>query len=177
MDLRDNGGGAPDTVALFASYFLSRERLPLFQIVPRSGEKRIYETTTAELPGRNPDRPMYVLTSARTFSAGEGIAFLLQERRRTEVIGETTAGAANPGRPYRVNKHYEVTVPNGTVQTAINGKNWEGNGVIPDVKVSADDALRVAHIRAISRLLKQTNDAVWKVKLKGYIEELERSQR
>ena len=39
---------------------------------------------------------------------------LLQERQRAEVVGEKTAGAANPGRPYPVNDVFEVTVPNAT---------------------------------------------------------------
>jgi C-terminal processing protease CtpA/Prc len=156
LDVRNHGGGSPDTAALLASYFFDERRMPLFEIVPRSGEKRVYETESTDLPGRNGSRPMYVLTSTRTFSAGEGIAFLLQERERAEVIGETTAGAANPGRPYRVNDHFEVTIPNGKIRTAIRGSNWEATGVVPDVKVAADKALRVAHIRALSRLIEQT---------------------
>jgi C-terminal processing protease CtpA/Prc len=105
---------------------------------------------------------MYVLTSARTFSAGEGIAFLLQERKRAEVIGETTAGAANPGRPYRVNDHFEVTVPNGKLRTAVGGTNWEGTGVVPEAKVAAAEALRTAHLRALGRLIQQTKAGTWR---------------
>jgi retinol-binding protein 3 len=176
LDLRDNGGGSPDTVAFFASYFFSKQQLPLFKIVPRSGEKRVYETEFAELPECNEGRPMYVLTSARTFSAGEGMAFLLQERRRAEVVGETTAGAANPGRSYRVNEHFDVTVPNGRIHTVLDGKNWEGDGVIPDVKVTADDALRTAHVRALSHLLKQTNDENWRDTLQEYVKALAASR-
>jgi retinol-binding protein 3 len=176
LDLRDNGGGSPDTVALFASYLFTKPQLPLFQIVPRSGETRIYETDVAELPECNEERPMFVLTSARTFSAGEGLAFLLQERRRAEVVGETTAGAANPGRSYRVNEHFDVTVPNGRVLTVVTGKNWEGDGVIPDVKVTADDALRTAHIRALSHLLEKTNDENWRDTLQTYVKALEASR-
>ena len=172
LDLRDNGGGSPDTVALFASYFFNKQQLPLFRIVPRSGENRAYETESADLPERNEERPIYVLVSQRTFSAGEGVAFLLQERRRAEIIGETTAGAANPGRPYRVNEQFDVTVPNGRVQTSVTGNNWEGDGVIPDVKVSADEALRTAHVRALRHLLKQTSDPVWRETLEGYVKAL-----
>jgi C-terminal processing protease CtpA/Prc len=102
-----------------------------------------------------------VLTAGRTFSAGEGLAFILQERNRAEVVGETTAGAANPGRPYRLNSHFEVTVPNGRVRSAVRGGNWEGVGVQPDVAVSASDALRVAHARALRQLIQQTPSGSW----------------
>ena len=68
------------------------------------------------------------------------------------MIGEQTAGGANPGRPYPINTHLSVTVPNGQVQMALSGTNWEGTGVTPDVSVEAVDALRVAHTRALEQL-------------------------
>jgi retinol-binding protein 3 len=170
LDVRNHGGGSPDTAALLASYFFDQRRAPLFEIVPRSGEKRVYETESSDLPGRNATRPMIVLTSTSTFSAGEGIAFLLQERGRAEVIGETTAGAANPGRPYRVNDHFEVTVPNGKVRTAVRGTNWEGTGVVPDVKVVADESLRVAHSRALRRLIEHSKAGAWRDNLQRQLD-------
>ena len=121
---------------------VARERLPAcLDVRTRRG--------LAERDGR---RPVYVLTSARTFSAGEGFAFLLQERGRAEVIGERTPGAANPGRPYPVNALFEVTVPNGKVVSAVRRGNWEGIGVVPDIEVPAAEALRIAHARALERL-------------------------
>jgi C-terminal processing protease CtpA/Prc len=51
-------------------------------------------------------------------------------------VGERTAGAANPGRPFPVNDHFEVAVPTGKVVSAIRGGNWEGSGVTPDVPES-----------------------------------------
>jgi C-terminal processing protease CtpA/Prc len=114
---------------------------------------------------------VYVLTSARTFSAGEGFAFLLQERARAEVIGERTAGAANPGRPYRVNPWFEVTVPNGQVRSAVSGGNWEGRGVKPDLEVAAPDALVAAHSRALKRLIEGA-DGDWRVRLEQILQSL-----
>lgn len=149
VDLRSNGGGAPDSAALFLSYFFDQPGLPLFDVVPRSGETpTAYQTESKPLPERNGTRPVYLLTSAKTFSAGEGVAFLLQERHRVEVIGETTAGAANPGKAYPINSRLEVIVPNGRVRSAISGKNWEGTGVVPDVQTTADQALDAALSRA-----------------------------
>ena len=156
LDMRANGGGSPETAALLASYFFLAPELPLFKIVDRSGDVRLYSTEKALPPERNETRPLYVLTSAKTFSAGEGIAFILQERQRAEIVGEQTAGAANPGRPYRVNSHFELVVPNGKVVAAITGRNWEGSGVTPDVLVPAPDALRVAYAGALSKLLNQS---------------------
>jgi hypothetical protein len=156
LDMRSNSGGSPETVALLTSYFFDTPRLPLFTIVDRSGESRQYFTEKTPLKERDESRPVYVLTSKQTFSAGEGTAFLLQERQRAEVVGETTAGAANPGQTYPVNSRFEVTVPNGKLEAAVTRKNWESCGVKPDVAVPASDALRVAHARALRHLLGQS---------------------
>ena len=153
IDMRQNRGGSPETAVLLMGYLFDQVGLPLFDIVPRSGDHVSYSTPTPGPPERNGHRPLYVLTAAGTFSAGEGVAFLLQERARAEVIGERTAGAANPGRPYRVNAFFDVTVPNGRVVSAVSGRNWEGSGVLPDVVVTAPDALGLAHSRALARLL------------------------
>ena len=152
IDMRQNSGGSPETVALLAGYLFDQGGLPLFHIVPRTGDSVSYATPADAPVERDGRRAVYVLTSARTFSAGEGFAYLLQERGRAEVIGERTAGAANPGRPYRVNALFEVTVPNGQVRTAVSGRNWEGAGVKPDLEAPAADALTVAHDRALKRL-------------------------
>jgi C-terminal processing protease CtpA/Prc len=132
-----------------------------------------YSTTLPAVAGRDEQRPAYVLTSARTFSAGEGLAFLLQERRRVEVIGEVTAGAANPGRPYPVNSRFDVTVPNGRVRSAVGGGNWEGAGVKPDVASAERDALRVAHERALRQLLQKAAPGEWRDRLDRELRALE----
>jgi C-terminal processing protease CtpA/Prc len=174
LDQRHNAGGSPDTAAFLASYFFDTAGLPLFEIVHRSGASPTrYATTVPALSGRDERRPVYVLTAARTFSAGEGLVFLLQERRRVEVIGETTAGAANPGRPYPVNHRFDVTVPNGRVKSAVTGGNWEGAGVKPDVAVAEKDALRVAHARALRQLLQNAAPGGWRDRLERELRGLE----
>ncbi len=159
LDLRENGGGSPGTVALLLGYLLDSSAQPLFEIVHRDGSKDSYTTEVTPPAIRNARRPVYVLTSPRTFSAGEGLAFILQEWKRAVVIGEITAGAANPGRPYPAGPLFEITVPNGRVVTAITKRNWEGSGVTPDIKVPAAEAFRVAHLRAIDDLLSTASPA------------------
>lgn len=153
LDLRDNGGGSPGTVALLISYLLDEPGRPLFEIRPRTGTADVYVTESVSPELRNGQRAVYVLTSRRTFSGGEGLAFLLQDMKRALVIGEITAGAANPGRGYPINEIFEIHVSNGQLLTARSQRNWEGAGVVPDVPVAAADALRVAHLRAIDDLL------------------------
>lgn len=152
LDMRDNGGGSPDTVVLLISYLFDQPAMPIMEIIPRAGETQTYLTqpATANIE-RNGTRPVFVLTSSRSYSGGEGLAYLLQEQKRAIVIGEKTAGAANPGRPYPVNEVFEVTVPNGQIRSAIKRGNWEGDGVTPDIIVPAATAFDVALERARMR--------------------------
>ena len=177
IDMRQNGGGSPDTVAFLTGYLFGEAGLSLFDIVPRSGERVAYATPIPGPAERDERRPTYVLTAARTFSAGEGFAFLLQERKRAQVIGERTAGAANPGRPYRVNPLFEVTVPNGRVRSAVTGKNWEGAGVTPDVDVPAPEALHAAHVRALRELLARAPAGAWHDALQRQLQMLQDGKR
>ena len=160
LDSRENVGGSSDTVALLASYFFDQPGLPLWDIVPRTGESLHYASQRG-IVDRDSKRPAYVLVSAQTWSGGEGIAYILQERHRAEVIGETTVGAANPTKPYKINDRFYVNIPNGQIRSAIRGSNWEGTGVVPDVSVSAADALRVAHQDALRRLIVVTPEGSW----------------
>ena len=96
IDMRQNGGGSPATLALVVGYLLDQDGVPLFDITFRSGDREAYATPSPAPAERDGRRPVFVLTSRRTFSAGEGFAFLLQERGRVVVVGERTAGAANP---------------------------------------------------------------------------------
>ncbi len=156
LDMRENGGGSPGTVALLVSYLLDGPERPLFEIVARSGSRETYRTEPT--PTRSANRPVYVLTSPRSFSGGEGLAFLLQDLKRAVVIGEATAGAANPGRPYPAGDLFDITVPNGQLLTSVTRRNWEGSGVTPDVSVPAAEALLVAHLRALDDLIAATTD-------------------
>lgn len=166
IDMRENGGGAPGTVAVLAGHLFDQPNLLLFDIVPRTGETVAY-TTPASLPmDHDGQRPLYVLTSTRTFSAGEGFAFLMQERKRAQIVGDRTPGAANPGRSYPVNALFAVTVPNGRVRSGIAHSNWEGEGVVPDVEAAAADALRIAHGLAVTRLI-ETASGDWRTQLEA----------
>lgn len=156
LDMRENGGGSPETVALLMSYLLDEPGRPLFEIRPRTGTGRLYLTESVSPGLRNGQRPVYVLTSNQSFSGGEGLAFVLQDMKRALVIGEVTAGAANPGRAYSINDTFEIHVSNGQLLTSQSRLNWEGRGVTPDVPVPAADALRVAYQRAIDDLLART---------------------
>jgi C-terminal processing protease CtpA/Prc len=96
--------------------------------------------------------PVYILTSHGTFSAGENFAYVLQAAKRATVVGEVTAGAANIGRLHRIDKRFEIWIPDARPISTFTGTNWEGKGVIPDVKVPGWEALNVARMLAAQAL-------------------------
>lgn len=144
FDLRNNGGGDSASVALLMSYLVP-PGTKLISFRDRAG--RIAQSwSQAYVPGGvwSLDRPVFALTSAKTFSAAEEFAFNLQQHKRGRVIGGRSRGGANPGIIHRLGEHYRMFVPNEVAVGPVTGSNWEGTGVAPDVEVAPDAALEKA---------------------------------
>lgn len=88
--------------------------------------------------------PVAVLVSKGTFSAAEEFAYNLKQLKRGLVIGEQTAGGANPWNSFPLKFGFEIGIPNGEAKNAITKDNWEKKGVEPDVKVPSEDAVAEA---------------------------------
>ncbi|WP_405425283.1 S41 family peptidase [Streptomyces erythrochromogenes] len=145
LDLRACRGGSPEGAAMWCSYFFPDDQVHLNDIYERrTGTTRQY-WTVAHLPApRYLDRPVYVLTSALTFSGGEDVAYTLQAHGRAVVVGETTRGGAHPTDRHAVSEHVLVAVPAARTINTVTGGNWEGVGVVPDIAAPADQALDAA---------------------------------
>ncbi|MBC8100857.1 MAG: S41 family peptidase [Armatimonadetes bacterium] len=154
LDMRQNGGGSPSMVALVISYLVGAEPVHLNDFYERTENKTRQSWTLAYVPGRRtPDKPLYVLTSARTFSGAEEFAYNLQQLKRATIIGETTGGGAHPGDEVSVTPHFRVFVPMGRPINPISGTNWEGTGVIPDIAVPQETAFNAAYRLALREVL------------------------
>ncbi len=154
IDLRHNGGGSPDGVVFWCSYLFDGEPTHLNDIFRAdTGETRQF-WALPYVPGtRYTDRPVYVLTSGRTFSGGEDFGYTLQALGRATVIGETTGGGAHPTRPFPISPAVHIGIPFARSVNPVTGTNWQGTGVVPDVAVPADQALDVAYARALGHVL------------------------
>ncbi|TLW89620.1 S41 family peptidase [Saccharomonospora piscinae] len=145
LDLRACRGGAPEGAAMWCSFFFRDDQVHLNDIYERSTGVTRQFWTLAHLPApRYLDRPVYVLTSANTFSGGEDVAYTLQSHGRAVLVGETTRGGAHPTARHAITEHVFVTVPVARTVNSVTGTNWEGVGVVPDVAVPADEALDTA---------------------------------
>jgi C-terminal processing protease CtpA/Prc len=154
IDLRNNRGGDPNTVALICSYLFD-ERVHLNDIYsrPEDTTEQFWTLPHVQGPKFGGKKPIYVLTSARTFSGAEELSYNLQQNERATLIGETTKGGAHPGDRYRVGPHLKSSIPNGRAINPISGTNWEGVGVVPHIAVPEDEAFDVAYQKALEHVL------------------------
>jgi C-terminal processing protease CtpA/Prc len=157
IDLRDNGGGDPNMVAYLTSFLLDSEPVHLNSFVSRNQEEQFW--SLAYVPGKRfENKPVYVLTSKSTFSAAEEFSYNLQQLNRGTVIGEVTAGGANPGRSFQITDHYFLFVPTFAAKNPITKTNWEGVGVVPDIKVKQSIAYKTAYQMAVQHVLENHMD-------------------
>lgn len=177
IDLRYSiHGGDPSMSVLLSSYLFAKP-VHLGDFYWRDGNRTEQTWTMPYVPGkRYVGKDVYFLTSKDTVSAGEGFVYELQNLKRVTVIGETTAGAANPGFEHRINEHFIIFVPTGRAISPVTKTNWEGIGVKPDIAIPAEQSLNTAHLIALKKLLATATDERTKKRLKGFIETLERQQ-
>jgi hypothetical protein len=174
VDLRKNGGGDPQTVAWMTSYLVD-ERTHLNSFFYRDANKTEQFWTNVYVPGKKfgGKKPIYVLTAKRTFSGAEEFSYNMKALKRGTIVGEATGGGAHPGENSRLTAHFTLFVPNGRAINPITKTNWEGVGVEPDVKVSADDALRTAQLLALKQLAQSENGAANSKAIASRMAELE----
>jgi C-terminal processing protease CtpA/Prc len=152
IDVRRNKGGSPAGVAYWCSYLFPDGDVHLNDIYRRRDDRLRQFWTLDWLPGqRYLGRPVYVLTSATTFSGAEELAYNLKANKRAVLIGETTRGGAHPTTWHRLTPHITVTVPDARSINPVTGTNWEGTGVEPDIAASAEEAFDLAYQDALAK--------------------------
>ena len=175
VDVRRNGGGSPGMVAFVSSCLFGADSVHLNSLYWRPGNRTEHFYTRTRVPGvrYGPERPVYVLTSRRTFSGAEEFAYNLQTRQRAVIVGDTTGGGAHPGGLQRVTDHFGLWVPTGRAINPITKTNWERVGVRPDVAVSSDQALRTAQLAVLRGLRERATDSERRRQLDEAIAEVE----
>ena len=172
FDLRNNGGGSPAMVALISSYLFGDKPVHLNSLYWRKENRTEDFYTKPEVAARKfGDKEIYVLTSNRTFSGAEEFSYNLKNLKRATIIGETTGGGAHPGGMVRLSDHFGVFIPSGRAISPITKTNWEGTGVEPDIKVPKEQALKVAHNLALTKISEKTKDEELKSAIKRVIEQ------
>lgn len=165
IDARHNHGGGGDEINVMLPYlFAVRTRvldMELAREVAKEqgySEDRFFHEVEAP-PGRvrfeqivEPDpvehhlftAKVYYLISLDTGSAAEALAFIFKITHRATLVGERTRGMDHFGQFVPIGQNLECFLPMGRTFDPVTATDWEGGGVIPDIVVSPDDALRVA---------------------------------
>lgn len=154
IDLRYNGGGHGDTTAFLAGLLLT-EPSRMNDVIARDG---VMQTWSPIILTPRYAKPVYVLTSARTFSAAEGFAYNMKALGRVKVVGERTRGGANPVNRTLLSERFWALVPIAQARNPLTGGNWQGIGVAPDIAVAADQALIAAQRDAARILIERHQD-------------------
>jgi C-terminal processing protease CtpA/Prc len=142
IDLRDNGGGGSDAGAVFESYFLPNGT-PTLQFTTRDGNFTI-DSTVSWLKEKKYENPVFILVNKKTASAAEAFAFVLQQKKRAKIVGESSAGAAYMNSWYAIDDENYVSVSTAVPSIPGTDISWELTGVQPDIKVKKGNALDVA---------------------------------
>jgi hypothetical protein len=145
IDLRYNNGGVLEMAQFLMSYLYPAGKDQEF-FDYNYNEKGVSvarsQWSLPAVPGqRSADIPVVVLTGSTSFSAAEWMAFSLQRLGRATVIGEQTAGGAHPVTRVPIDDRFMLQVPFGQIRDPIDGKDFEGAGVTPDLVVPASSAL------------------------------------
>jgi hypothetical protein len=166
IDLRSNIGGEPEMVRLICNYLFDH-KVHINDLYERRANKTLsYITTPVDISSSFKSKPVYILTSHGTFSAAEEFAYDLQKLNRAAVVGENTGGGAHPVSPFPVSKGFVAFIPYQRAINPVTKTNWEGIGVLPDIKIGADSALKMAMCKAYDTLIKISDDrsvaTVWR---------------
>jgi C-terminal processing protease CtpA/Prc len=165
FDLRNHHGGGLDEQDVIFSH-LYRQKTPLVKMAiakdvydrggsplengptllfASDGDKMV--ATHSAVPGEDTalrKAKVYLLVSNRSASAAEHFALALKATGRATLIGEPTAGANHFGGARPLNDHFAVWLPVGRTYDIKTGKDWEGDGISPDIAVDPKQALVVA---------------------------------
>ncbi|WP_373486647.1 S41 family peptidase [Blastomonas sp.] len=91
---------------------------------------------------------VFVLSAPRTASAAEHFLLAMKHTGRGTIIGSPSAGANHFGGIQSIGEGFTAFVPVGRTYDPATGKDWETNGVEPDVVVAPEAALVEALVLA-----------------------------
>lgn len=174
IDLRKSRGGDPHMVEWITSYLMGDQKVHLNDLYFRRINLTQEYWTDPTVPGPRfaLNKPVYVLTSANTFSAAEEFTYNLQSLKRATVVGEATRGGAHFVNPFELSHQLSIYIPIARAINPITKENWEGTGVKPDVLTKEEATLKAVTLLALESVMKQTTDLVRKEELQKKIDKL-----
>lgn len=158
LDLTECGGGASETSDFIISYFLP-ESTKIGELGFRKDHETKIHYSARDTAMKDLSRvPLFIMVSPRTASAAEAVAFVLQQYKRATIIGEQTAGKANPGELFVINDDLYMFVTTAVSKSPVTGTNIDGIGVTPDFLAPFPGAFYQTMYQACLSLSKSAKD-------------------
>jgi hypothetical protein len=166
IDMRYGMGGQPEMVSCILKHFLKDEIVVMSSTIRNKPGKFLYYSEPDTNYTKLYNTPLYVLTSYKTFSAGEMLAYCLKNLKRATIIGEQTRGGAHNSPKSFLYKDFIISLPHGKAYSNITKSNWEGVGVEPDIKTTAENSLEFAESDIFEKQFKSATDTNQLINLK-----------
>lgn len=153
LDMRVNIGGEQSIASGVLSYFTSGK---LGYFVNRYGKKRWWSVSGVDKYGSQ-NVPMVVLVGKETYSFGEIVSGVLQDRGRAFIMGDTTQGNVELLRGYPFEDGSLLLLAHERFVPLYHPDwDWENSGIVPDISIpvakwaeitiDSDLALEVAYV-------------------------------
>lgn len=146
IDVRFNGGGDEPTAQLVAGRFIDdpvvyAQHVSIDPDAPdgfTSVRQRTLQPVSFGAPGRFYGK-VAVLTGPVTMSSCEAFVLMMKQAPDATIIGDTTQGSSGNPRSYDLGNGVAVSLPSWKSMD-MSGRELEGVGIEPDIKVSATPA-------------------------------------
>ncbi|TDI51884.1 MAG: PDZ domain-containing protein [Acidobacteria bacterium] len=135
IDLGRNGGGGPWMVRYLSGFLFPKTTHLTDTWVRGMDSPRERWTLEGQPTDAFVKKPVYILTSGRTFSAAESFTFGLVINNRVTLVGERTGGGGHFGDMVMVSPDLNLFMPRGRTYDSATGQGWEAEGIKPDIKV------------------------------------------
>lgn len=171
LDLRNNFGGNAAMANEILGYFFNARTYTgkSFNRIENKWVDNYVENKKAVTQGLVLNMPVYILTSNRTFSAAEGLAYTLQSMKNVVIIGDTTRGGAHLTRSFSLGNGFVGFIPYLRGENVKTKTDWEGTGIIPDIKIEESKSLLTAQNTILTRKLAAAADDTEKRKISWLI--------
>lgn len=162
VDLRFNAGGSGDLVMELTDRLVAQKQ-PAYVYQIRTGGYSDFDPPVlvhAEPRGvQFLGRPIIVLTSNNTVSAGDLQAMLLKNLPNATLIGETTFGIFSEGIPRTLPNGWQFTLSTQRLSSP-DGESYEQKGITPHMAVTPDaDQLQQGHDNMLEAALSYLENA------------------
>ena len=158
LDLSYNAGGYDAAALTIASRFADRRRHVMSYHAAGRDSNDVRKCYVSPA-GRTFTKPVYVLTSHSTVSAGETLTMAMKAFPHVRHVGEPTRGCASSFLNKWMPNDFHLTLSN-EIWTLPDGTLVEGTGVVPDQQYSvfAEDEIFSSYPRALQRTIDVVNE-------------------